>query len=92
MDLAQQQEHIIQLQEGSFLIDADLTRNDINQLLMKRMQNLLEAKPLTKALVISGSDFAAQRLKILMSRSNFFRRIDNRDRYEVHGLTFFVGI
>ena len=42
MDLAQQQEHIVQLQEGSFLIDADLTRNDINQLLMKRIQNLLE--------------------------------------------------
>ena len=89
MDLAQQQEHIVQLQEGSFLMDTDLKEQDLNKILMERLQNLLEAKPLTKALVISGSDFAAQRLKILMSRSNFFRRIDNRDRYEVHGLTFF---
>ena len=89
MDLAQQQEHIVQLQEGSFLIDTNLNKSDLNKILMKRIQNLLEAKPLTKALIISGSDFAAQRLKILMSRSNFFRRIDNRDRYEVHGLTFF---
>ena len=89
MDLTQQQERIIQLQEGSFLVDTNLKEQDLNKILMERLQNLLEAKPLTKALVISGSDFAAQRIKTLMFRSNFFRRIDNRDRYEVHSLTFF---
>ena len=89
MDLVQQQELIAQLQEGSFLIDTDLKEQDLNKILMGRLQNLLEAKPRTKLLVISGSDFAANRLKTLMFRSNFFRRIDNRDRYEVHGLTFF---
>ena len=91
MDLTQLQEHIVQLQEGSFLIDTDLTRNDINQLLIKRMQNLLEAKPLTKILVISGSNFVTDRLKTLLFRSDYFRRIYNRDRYEIHSLTSFCG-
>lgn len=46
MDLAQQQEHIVQLQEGSFLIDTNLKEQDLNKILMERLQNLLEAKPL----------------------------------------------
>lgn len=89
MDLTQQQERIVQLQEGSFLIDTNLNESDLNKILMKRIQNLLEAKPLTKALIISGSDFAAHRLKTLMFRTDVFRRLDYRDRYEVHGLTSF---
>ena len=89
MNLAQQQERIVQLQEGSFLIDTNLNESDLNKLLMKRIQNLLETNPLTKVLIISGSDFAAHRLKTLMFRTDVFRRLDYRDRYEVHSLTSF---
>ena len=89
MDLAQQQEHIVQLQEGSFLIDTNLKEQDLNKILMERLQNLLEAKPLTKALVLSGSNFAARKLEALLYQANFFRRLDCRDRYEVRSLTSF---
>ena len=85
----QLQESITQLQEGSFLIDTDLTKDDLNQILIKRLQNLLEAKPLTKALILSGSDFAAHKLEALLYQSNFFRRLDCRDRYEIRNFTSF---
>ena len=89
MDLALQQKRIAQLQEGSFLIDTNLNENDLNKLLMERLQNLLEAKPLTKALVLSGSDFATHKLEALLYQADFFRRLDCRDRYEVRNLTSF---